>query len=61
MGAAGGLGGFVPPLILAAVLAATGSYAGAFVLLALAALLALGVTARMDRTGRRVAEVPAPA
>ena len=43
VGAAGGLGGFFPPLVMALVKAQTGSYALGFVLMAVVALLALCV------------------
>lgn len=49
VGAAGGLGGFVPPLLMAAILSATGTYAPGFVLLALGAAAAAIVTARLAR------------
>ena len=44
VGAAGGLGGFFPPLLMGAVYGMTGDYSIGFVLLAVAALLALGYT-----------------
>jgi NNP family nitrate/nitrite transporter-like MFS transporter len=43
VGAAGGLGGFFPPLLLGTLRQATGSFAPGFVLLALFALICLGV------------------
>jgi NNP family nitrate/nitrite transporter-like MFS transporter len=43
VGAAGGLGGFFPPLVLGALRQATGSFTGGFVLLALFAVLCLAV------------------
>jgi NNP family nitrate/nitrite transporter-like MFS transporter len=43
VGAAGGLGGFFPPLVMGAVKSATGGYGLGFVLMALVALLCLGV------------------
>ncbi|HZJ55424.1 MAG TPA: MFS transporter [Myxococcaceae bacterium] len=43
VGAAGGLGGFFPPLVLGALKQQTGSYAPGFVCLALFALLCLAV------------------
>ena len=52
VGAAGGLGGFFPPLVMGIVKSATGSYVLGFVLLArvavgcIAALAALGATSR---------------
>jgi NNP family nitrate/nitrite transporter-like MFS transporter len=47
VGAAGGLGGFFPPLVLAAVKAASGSYALAFLLLAGTAVACLAVLTLM--------------
>lgn len=44
VGAAGGLGGFFPPLLMGTVQGITGDYSIGFVLLAVAALLALGYT-----------------
>ncbi|HET6830713.1 MAG TPA: MFS transporter [Solirubrobacterales bacterium] len=43
VGAAGGLGGFFPPLVMALVKAETGGYALGFVLMAVAAAIALAV------------------
>lgn len=43
VGAAGGLGGFFPPLVLGVVRRSTGSYMFGFILLAVAATLCLGV------------------
>lgn len=43
VGAAGGLGGFFPPLVMAAVKSATGAYALGFVLMAVVAAIALTV------------------
>lgn len=43
VGAAGGLGGFFPPLVLGAIREATGSYTWGFVLLALFCLICLAV------------------
>ena len=43
VGAAGGLGGFFPPLVMGIVKSATGGYALGFVLMALVALACLGV------------------
>lgn len=47
VGAAGGLGGFFPPLVMAAVKSTTGSYSLGFALLATTALLSLAVVWRM--------------
>lgn len=52
VGAAGGLGGFFPPLVMAATKSATGSYLTGFLLLALTALTALLVQQVMRRTDR---------
>jgi MFS transporter, NNP family, nitrate/nitrite transporter len=54
VGAAGGLGGFFPPLVMGLVKSATGGYALGFVLMALVALACLAVL-----TGLRVA-APSP-
>lgn len=43
VGAAGGLGGFFPPLVLGAIRQGTGSYTGGFVLLAVFSLVCLAV------------------
>lgn len=63
VGAAGGLGGFFPPLVLGVVKQLTGGYALGFALLAVFALACLGVLLAGDR--RRAAappgEVVAPA
>ena len=50
VGAAGGLGGFFPPLVMAVVKSLTGSYTLGFVLLAAVAALCLVVLVRLDRT-----------
>jgi NNP family nitrate/nitrite transporter-like MFS transporter len=47
VGAAGGLGGFFPPLVMGAVKSATGGYGVGFVLMALVALICLGVLAAL--------------
>ena len=53
VGAAGGLGGFFPPLVMGAVYSAVGSYAWGYVLLALTAAAALAYTALfVSRTAR---------
>jgi MFS transporter, NNP family, nitrate/nitrite transporter len=49
VGAAGGLGGFFPPLVMALVKTATGSYTLGFVLLAAVAVACLIVLMRFDR------------
>lgn len=55
VGAAGGLGGFVPPLIMAAIHADSGSYSFGIVLLLLATLGAIVVTVFVARGARRTA------
>jgi NNP family nitrate/nitrite transporter-like MFS transporter len=59
VGAAGGLGGFFPPLLMAAVKSATGGYALGFVLLAGVAVLALVVLMRLERGSARAARTAA--
>ena len=49
VGAAGGLGGFFPPLVMGAVKGATGGYGLGFVLMALVALICLGVLRALNR------------
>ena len=51
VGAAGGLGGFFPPLVMGIVKTATGGYALGFVLLAVVALISLVVLAALGRRG----------
>lgn len=46
VGAAGGLGGFFPPLVMGAVYTATGAYTVGYLLLGLTALVAMTYTAR---------------
>lgn len=58
VGAAGGLGGFFPPLVMAVVKEATGRYTLGFILLAAVGGVALGVLAALSRAGR---EEPADA
>jgi NNP family nitrate/nitrite transporter-like MFS transporter len=53
VGAAGGLGGFFPPLILGAVRQAFGSYTIGFALLALTSLLCLILNQRVLVASRR--------
>jgi len=60
VGAAGGLGGFFPPLVVGAIYEATGTYTGGFVLLCLASLLCLGVCTRGLRPVAANALAPAP-
>ena len=55
VGAAGGLGGFVPPLVMAAIHAGSGSYSLGIVLLLLATLGAVVVTLFVARDARRTA------
>ena len=54
VGAAGGLGGFVPPLVMGSIYGSQGDYTLGLVALAVVALLVLGLSARMAR-GRRTA------
>ena len=58
VGAAGGLGGFFPPLVMALVKAQTGSYALGFVLMAVVAVIAFVVLITVSRT--RSPSAPAP-
>ena len=51
VGAAGGLGGFFPPLVMGVVKSATGDYSLGFVLLAVTAVAALVVLQYMSRSG----------
>ena len=51
VGAAGGLGGFFPPLVMALVKSATGRYTLGFILLAGVGAAALGVLTALSRTG----------
>lgn len=53
VGAAGGLGGFFPPLVMAWVKSATGDYTLGFAALAATAVVALIVLQIMSRTGAR--------
>lgn len=55
VGAAGGLGGFVPPLVMAAIHAGSGSYSLGIVLLLLATLGAIVVTLFVARGARAAA------
>ena len=55
VGAAGGLGGFVPPLVMAAIHAVSGSYSLGIVLLLLATLGAIVVTLFVARGARAAA------
>jgi NNP family nitrate/nitrite transporter-like MFS transporter len=50
VGAAGGLGGFFPPLVLGVIHQTTGSFTGGFVLLALFCVLCLAVCWRVGRS-----------
>ena len=58
VGAAGGLGGFFPPLVMALVKSQTGSYALGFVLMAVVAVIAFVVLIAVSRT--RSPGAPAP-
>ncbi|GAA4687635.1 MFS transporter, NNP family, nitrate/nitrite transporter [Promicromonospora umidemergens] len=53
VGAAGGLGGFVPPLLLSALYERTGGYGVGLILLALTSVLCLLVTLTLTRTARK--------
>src|SRR5699024_1055677 len=53
VGAAGGLGGFVPPLVMAAIHTFSGSYSVGILLLLLATLGAMAVTVSIARGARR--------
>lgn len=55
VGAAGGLGGFVPPLVMAAINGYTGSYSMGIVLLLIATLVAIALTLLVGRSARRPA------
>jgi MFS transporter, NNP family, nitrate/nitrite transporter len=59
VGAAGGLGGFFPPLVMASVWSLTGSYTLGFVLLSLTAALCLAVAAWPMRPVRPGVRTPA--
>jgi MFS transporter, NNP family, nitrate/nitrite transporter len=59
VGAAGGLGGFFPPLVMAAVKGATGSYFLGFVLMAGVAVGCLLVLRGLERPGHAVSVTPA--
>ena len=50
VGAAGGLGGFFPPLVMGAVKSATGGYALGFVLMGLVGVACLGVLRAVSQT-----------
>jgi NNP family nitrate/nitrite transporter-like MFS transporter len=58
VGAAGGLGGFFPPLVMALVKSATGSYTLGFVLMATVAAGALAVLVALGRGSEVEAEEP---
>jgi NNP family nitrate/nitrite transporter-like MFS transporter len=58
VGAAGGLGGFFPPLVLGVIRQSTGSFTGGFVLLSgfsILCLIVLGVSARRSRAAASAA------
>jgi NNP family nitrate/nitrite transporter-like MFS transporter len=61
VGAAGGLGGFVPPLVMGAVYGSTGSYGLGLALLAAVAVGSLVLTATVVRSGTRRHSVAAQA
>jgi NNP family nitrate/nitrite transporter-like MFS transporter len=58
VGAAGGLGGFFPPLVMGAVKSGTGGYFLGFVLMALVAALCLGVLAALRAPRAEQVEAP---
>jgi NNP family nitrate/nitrite transporter-like MFS transporter len=60
VGAAGGLGGFFPPLVMSLVKAWTGTYVIGFVAMGLVAFTCLVVLAGVDRTRRKPAPTSAP-
>lgn len=60
VGAAGGLGGFVPPLLLGVLWQSQGTYALGLVLLAVATVIALLITLWVGRDARRAAQSPSP-
>jgi NNP family nitrate/nitrite transporter-like MFS transporter len=60
VGAAGGLGGFFPPLVMALVKGTTGSYALGFILLAGVAAICLIVLAAIGRGTREAASRRGP-
>jgi NNP family nitrate/nitrite transporter-like MFS transporter len=53
VGAAGGLGGFFPPLVMGVVKSATGGYAVGFLLMAVVALVCLAVLGALSRDRRQ--------
>jgi NNP family nitrate/nitrite transporter-like MFS transporter len=57
VGAAGGLGGFFPPLVMGSVKSATGSYTLGFVLLAAVAVICLAVVKLLERRQQPVERV----
>lgn len=59
VGAAGGLGGFVPPLVMGSIYGSHGSYAIGLIALGVVALLVLGLSANMATTRRRTRQVSA--
>jgi len=52
VGAAGGLGGFIPPLLMGSIYGRTNSYAGGLIALAVVAAIALGYAATVARPRR---------
>jgi NNP family nitrate/nitrite transporter-like MFS transporter len=61
VGAAGGLGGFFPPLVMGVVWSATGGYLLGFVLMAVVAGACLLVLSRVGRAQRSAARATAGA
>ena len=61
VGAAGGLGGFFPPLVMGVVKSATGGYAVGFILMALVAVACLIVLGALRGPRRVSSPQPPPA
>jgi NNP family nitrate/nitrite transporter-like MFS transporter len=61
VGAAGGLGGFVPPLLMGSIYGGSGSYSVGLIALGVVALLVLGLAALMDRNPPAVSDSEAGA
>jgi NNP family nitrate/nitrite transporter-like MFS transporter len=57
VGAAGGLGGFIPPLVMGSIYSALSSYAVGLIALAVVALVMVGLATLMARTPQRVEAV----
>jgi NNP family nitrate/nitrite transporter-like MFS transporter len=61
VGAAGGLGGFIPPLLMGSIYERTGSYAGGLIALAVVAMVAVSYNAVGMRPRKRPVRTSAPA